>query len=301
LIAVLITVVLVAAAALAIVDTNPVGFLVVAAVALVIGVLMVIPIGGADMPVVVSLLNSLSGLAAAGTGFVIGNSALIIGGALVGAAGFILTVQMCESMNRSLFNVMFGAFTSAEQAIEVAASGDQHVRAATPDDVAIALAFAERVMIVPGYGLAVAQAQHDVGKLARILQDRGVAVDYAIHPVAGRMPGHMNVLLAEADVPYEHLLDLEDANAALARTDVALILGANDVVNPSARDDVGSPIFGMPIIEADRATTVVVVKRSLSPGYAGVDNPLFYDDRTMMFFGDAGDAVQSINAAIALL
>jgi len=297
----LITAVLLAAAAVAIVGTNPAGFLVVAVVALVIGVLMVIPIGGADMPVVVSLLNSLSGLAAAGTGFVIGNSALIIGGALVGAAGFILTVQMCESMNRSLFNVMFGAFTSAEQAMEVAASGDQHVRAATPDDVAIALAYAERVMIVPGYGLAVAQAQHDVRKLARILQDRGVAVDYAIHPVAGRMPGHMNVLLAEADVPYEHLLDLEDANSALARTDVALILGANDVVNPSARDDVGSPIFGMPIIEADRATTVVVVKRSLSPGYAGVDNPLFYDDRTMMFFGDAADAVQSINAAIALL
>jgi NAD(P) transhydrogenase subunit beta len=300
-VAVAITAGLIAASALAIVGTDSRGYLAAAVVALIIGVLMVIPIGGADMPVVVSLLNSLSGLAAAGTGFIIGNSALIIGGALVGAAGFILTVQMCESMNRSLFNVLFGAFTTADQAIAAADAGDQSVRSATPDDVAIALAYAERVMIVPGYGLAVAQAQHDVGKLARILEERGVEVDYAIHPVAGRMPGHMNVLLAEADVPYEHLLDLEDANSALARTDVALILGANDVVNPSARDDVGSPIFGMPIIEADRAKTVVVVKRSLSPGYAGVDNPLFYDDRTMMFFGDAGDAVQSINAAIALL
>ena len=301
LVALAITAAVLAASVWAVAGTAPMGYLAGAGIALVIGVLMVLPVGGADMPVVVSLLNSLSGLAAAGTGFVIGNSSLIIGGALVGAAGFILTVQMCESMNRSLWNVLFGAFSTAEQAREVAASGDQQVRSATPDDVAIAMAYAERVMIVPGYGLAVAQAQHDVAKLAKALEERGVAVDYAIHPVAGRMPGHMNVLLAEADVDYEHLLDLEDANSALARTDVALVLGANDVVNPSARDDVGSPIFGMPIIEADRATTVVVVKRSLSPGYAGVDNPLFYADGTMMLFGDAGDAVQDVTAAMAML
>jgi NAD(P) transhydrogenase subunit beta len=300
-VAVLVTAGLAAAAGVAVLGTEPVGYLAAAGIALGIGTLMVLPIGGADMPVVVSLLNSLSGLAAAGTGFVIGNSALIIGGALVGAAGFILTVQMCESMNRSLWNVLFGAFGTTEQALDVAASGDRSVRSATTDDVAIALAYAERVLIVPGYGLAVAQAQHDVAKLARALEDRGVAVDYAIHPVAGRMPGHMNVLLAEADVDYERLLDLDEANAALARADVALVLGANDVVNPSARDDVGSPIFGMPIIEADRATTVVVVKRSLSPGYAGVDNPLFYADGTMMLFGDASEVVPSVTAATSML
>ncbi len=301
LVAVLVTALLIGACVLAVAGTSPAGYLAAGAIAFTIGILMVIPIGGADMPVVVSLLNSLSGLAAAGTGFAIDNSSLIIGGALVGAAGFILTVQMCESMNRSLWNVLFGAFSTAEQAMAVAAVGDRDVRSATPDDVAIALAYAERVVIVPGYGLAVSQAQHDVAKLARALQDRGVEVDYAIHPVAGRMPGHMNVLLAEADVPYERLLDLADANSILARTDVALILGANDVVNPSARDDVGSPIFGMPIIEADRATTVVVVKRSLSPGYAGVDNPLFYAEGTMMYFGDAGEAVQAISGAMSLL
>ena len=188
----------------------------------------------------------------------------------------------------------------SDELITVAVA-EREVRSATADDVAIALAHAGRVIIVPGYGLAIARAQHDVGRLANVLQERGAEVDYAIHPVAGRMPGHMDVLLAEADVPYERLLDLEEANAALARTDVALILGANDVVNPSARDDVGSPIFGMPIIEADRAGTVVIVKRSLSPGYAGVDNPLFYADGTMMFFADAGHALQSVSAAVALL
>lgn len=300
-VAVLITLAGLTAAITALVATAPVGYVVVAAIALTIGVLMVLPVGGADMPVVVSLLNSLSGLAAAGTGFVIGNSALVIGGALVGAAGFILTVQMCEAMNRSLFNVLLGAFTSAEQALEVASTGDQPVRTATADDVAIAMAYAERVVIVPGYGLAVAQAQHEVKKLATALEDRGVEVAYAIHPVAGRMPGHMNVLLAEADVDYEHLVDLDEANTMLTHADVALVLGANDVVNPSARDDVGSPIFGMPIIEADRASTVVVVKRSLSPGYAGVDNPLFYEDTTMMFFADARDAVQEMTSALATI
>ena len=297
----LVTMLAIAAAGVAILGTEPAGYVALAVVTLVIGVLMVLPIGGADMPVVVSLLNSFSGLAAAGTGFAIGNSALIIGGSLVGSAGFILTVQMCEAMNRSLWNVLFGAFGSAEAATATDASGGRDVRRATPDDVGIALAYAQRVVIVPGYGLAVAQAQHDVRKLAQELEGRGVEVAYAIHPVAGRMPGHMNVLLAEADVPYEQLLDMEDANELLARTDVALILGANDVVNPSARDDPSSPIYGMPIVEADRATTVVVVKRSLSPGYAGIDNPLFYAEGTMMYFGDAKDAVQQITSSLNLV
>ena len=273
---------------------------VAAGVALVIGVLMVLPVGGADMPVVVSLLNSLSGLAAAGTGFAIQNSALIIGGALVGSAGFILTVQMCEAMNRSLLQVLFGAFMSPA-AVEAADTGDQTVRTATPEDVAIAVAYADRVLIVPGYGLAVAQAQHDVKKLARELEGRGVDVGYAIHPVAGRMPGHMNVLLAEADVAYEQLLDLEEANERATLTDVVLVLGANDVVNPSARDDPNSPIYGMPIVEVDRAKAVVVIKRSLAPGYAGIDNPLFYADGTMMFFGDAKEALQRITDSLSLV
>ena len=273
---------------------------VAAGVALVFGVLMVLPIGGADMPVVVSLLNSLSGLAAAGTGFAIQNSALIIGGALVGSAGFILTVQMCEAMNRSLLQVMLGAFMSPATVV-AADTGDKSVRSATPEDVAIAVAYADRVLIVPGYGLAVAQAQHDVQKLARELEARGVDVAYAIHPVAGRMPGHMNVLLAEADVAYERLLDLEEANQRATLTDVVLVLGANDVVNPSARDDPSSSIYGMPIIEVDRAKTVVVVKRSLAPGYAGIDNPLFYADGTMMFFGDAKEALQSITDSLSLV
>jgi H+-translocating NAD(P) transhydrogenase subunit beta len=268
------------------------------AVALVIGVLMVLPIGGADMPVVVSLLNSFSGLAAAGTGFAINNSALIIGGALVGSAGLILTMQMCEAMNRSLANVLFGGFGAAEGMAGVDI-GDRDVRSATPDDVAIALGYARRVVVIPGYGLAVAQAQHELSKLARDLEARGVNVEYAIHPVAGRMPGHMNVLLAEADVAYEKLIDLDEANERLPQADVALVLGANDVVNPSARDDTSSPIFGMPIIEADRAATVVVVKRSLSPGYAGIDNPLFYDQKTLMFFADARKAIADVTTALA--
>ncbi|MDX1659730.1 MAG: NAD(P)(+) transhydrogenase (Re/Si-specific) subunit beta [Nitriliruptorales bacterium] len=279
---------------------NAPAFWALAGIALLIGVLMVLPIGGADMPVVVSLLNSLSGLAAAGTGFAIGNQALVIGGALVGSTGLILTVQMCDAMNRSLVNVLFGAFGSADE-VAAGATSDQEVRRATPDDVAISMAYAERVVIIPGYGLAVAQAQHEVRKLAKELENRGVEVEYAIHPVAGRMPGHMNVLLAEADVPYEQLIDLDDANADLARTDVALVLGANDVVNPSARDDTTSPIFGMPIIEADRAKAVVVVKRSLSPGYAGVDNPLFYDDRTLMYFQDARKAIAEMTEALTLV
>jgi H+-translocating NAD(P) transhydrogenase subunit beta len=296
-----VTLVAVGAVVAALVTGTVVPYAVVAGVALVIGVLMVLPIGGADMPVVVSLLNSFSGLAAAGTGFAIGNSALIIGGALVGSAGLILTVQMCEAMNRSLWNVLFGAFGTGDDGGVPADAGDRAVRSATPEDVAIALAYAQRVLIVPGYGLAVAQAQHDVQKLARELQSRGVEVGYAIHPVAGRMPGHMNVLLAEADVPYEHLLDLDEANQRATMTDVVLVLGANDVVNPAARDDATSPIYGMPIIEADRARTVVVVKRSLSPGYAGIDNPLFYADNTMMYFGDAKEAVRALADRIAMV
>jgi H+-translocating NAD(P) transhydrogenase subunit beta len=277
-------------------DAVPAYWLVVAA-AFALGILGVTPIGGADMPVVISLLNSLSGVAAAMAGFVIQNSALIIGGALVGAAGFILTMQMSEAMNRSLGNVLFSGF-GTEGAGPVS-TGDKPVKAATPDDVAIALAYAEHVMVVPGYGMAVAQAQHAVRDLSLALEARGVDVTYAIHPVAGRMPGHMNVLLAEADVPYDQLLDLDQSNPRMAQTDVALVIGANDVVNPSARDDPSSPIYGMPILEVDKARTVIVVKRSLSPGFAGIDNPLFYLDNTMMFFADGKAAMEQALKALA--
>ncbi len=281
-----------------IVAENPTGYWVLGAIALVIGVLAVIPIGGADMPVVISLLNSFSGLAASAAGFVISNNALIIGGALVGAAGLILTVQMTEAMNRSLANVLFAGFGTGDGSGPTGVMSDRPVKRATADDAAIALAYADTVMIVPGYGLAVAQAQHAVRKLANALEDRGIKVEYAIHPVAGRMPGHMNVLLAEADVPYDQLLDLETADPQLPQTDVVLVLGANDVVNPSARDDPTSPIYGMPILNVDRATTVVVVKRSLSPGFAGIDNPLFYEDNTLMYFADAKDALEETLAAL---
>ena len=269
----------------------------VAAAALILGVLAVTPIGGADMPVVISLLNSLSGVAAAMAGFVVGNEALIIGGALVGAAGFILTMLMGEAMNRSLANVLFSGF-GTESAGPITTS-DKPVKSATPDDVAIALAYADSVMVVPGYGMAVAQAQHAVRDLATALEERGVEVNYAIHPVAGRMPGHMNVLLAEADVPYDQLLDLEQSNPKLPQTDAVLIIGANDVVNPSARDDATSPIYGMPILEVDNAQTCIVIKRSLSPGFAGIDNPLFYLDNTMMLFADGKVAVESVVTALA--
>jgi NAD(P) transhydrogenase subunit beta len=247
--------------------------------------------------VVISLLNSFSGLAAASAGFVIESTPLIIGGALVGAAGLILTFQMTEAMNRSLANVLFAGFGSDGSA-GVATMSDKPVKRATPEDAAISLGFADSVMIVPGYGLAVAQAQHAVRKLADALEERGAKVHYAIHPVAGRMPGHMNVLLAEADVPYEQLLDLEQADPQFPQTDVVLILGANDVVNPSARDDSGSPIYGMPILNVDRAGTVIVVKRSLSPGFAGIDNPLFYEDNTLMFFADAKEALEKTVTAL---
>jgi NAD(P) transhydrogenase subunit beta len=269
-----------------------------AALAVVVGVTSVMPIGGADMPVVISLLNSLSGVAAATAGFVIGNLALIVGGALVGAAGLILTFQMGEAMNRTLANVLFAGF-GGDGGTASADIGTQPVNRATPEDVAIALAYADRVIVVPGYGLAVAQAQHAVRDLARALERRGITTEYAIHPVAGRMPGHMNVLLAEADIDYEVLLDLDQSNPKFPLTDVVLVVGANDVVNPAARDDSTSPIFGMPILEVDHAATTVVIKRSLSPGFAGIDNPLFYQDSTLMLFADAKAGLDDITAALA--
>ena len=229
-------------------------------------------------------------------GFVITNQALIIGGALVGAAGLILTIQMSEAMNRSIAHVLFAGFgTEGGPAMD---AGDKPVNRASPDDVAISLAYAQTVMVVPGYGLAVAQAQHAVRELANALEARSITVEYAIHPVAGRMPGHMNVLLAEADVPYDLLLDLDHSNPKLPNTDVVLVVGANDVVNPSARDDASSPIYGMPILEVDTARAAVVVKRSLSPGFAGIDNPLFYKENTMMLFSDAKAGLEAILAAL---
>lgn len=288
----------VSAGTVAIVTGNEVAYWVAAALAAVLGVTAVLPIGGADMPVVISLLNSLSGIAAAMAGFVIENQALIVGGALVGAAGFILTVEMSVAMNRSLANVLFSGFGGGPIDEEI---GTRPVKRATADDAAIALAYAERVAIVPGYGLAVAQAQHAARDLAKALEDRGIEVYYAIHPVAGRMPGHMNVLLAEADVPYDQLMDLDQSNPRMGQTDVVLILGANDVVNPSAKTDPASPIYGMPILDVDQATTTIVVKRSLSPGFAGIDNPLFYEDGTLMYFADAKDALEQTLAAVERL
>jgi proton-translocating NAD(P)+ transhydrogenase subunit beta len=262
-------------------------FMIFMAVSLLLGILLVIPIGGADMPVVISLLNSYSGLAASAAGFVLGNMVLIISGALVGASGLILTTIMCKAMNRSLANVAFGAFggDSGGKAGKLS-TGDKPVRSTDAEGAAMVLAYAQSVVVVPGYGLAVAQAQHELRKVMDNLEERGVDVRYAIHPVAGRMPGHMNVLLAEADVPYDKLFDLDEINDDFPRTDVVLVVGANDVVNPDARDP-ESVIAGMPILDVDYAQTVIVMKRSLSPGFAGIDNPLFYMDKTMMFFGDA--------------
>jgi len=263
--------------------------------ALVLGVLLVIPIGGADMPVVVALLNSYSGLAAAATGFVINNTALIVSGTLVGAAGFILTVIMCEAMNRSLANVMLGGFGGDADAGPAADVPEgKTVNETSPDDTAIQLSYADQVIVVPGYGLAVAQAQHAVRELADLLEERGTTVKYAIHPVAGRMPGHMNVLLAEANVPYDQLFEMDEINSEFDTTDVALVIGANDVVNPAAREDESSSIYGMPILDVDNSDTVFIIKRSLSPGYSGVPNDLFYRSNTRMLFSDAKDAVNEI-------
>jgi NAD(P) transhydrogenase subunit beta len=270
--------------------------------ALLFGVLFVLPIGGADMPVVISLLNAFTGLAAAATGFVLHENVLIVSGMLVGASGTLLTMLMGKAMNRSLGNVLFGAFGQIQAGPEGAAATDgASVRSTSPDDVAVMLAYAKRVVIVPGYGLAVAQAQHDVRSLADLLEARGVDVSYAIHPVAGRMPGHMNVLLAEANVPYPQLKEMEDVNPDFPRTDVALVIGANDVVNPDARTNSGSPIYGMPILNVDQAQQVVVLKRSMNPGFAGIDNPLFLNPRTVMLFGDAKESVERLVASVKTL
>jgi NAD(P) transhydrogenase subunit beta len=266
------------------------------------GVLFVLPIGGADMPVVISLLNAFTGLAAAATGFELENNVLIVSGMLVGASGTLLTILMGRAMNRSVANVLFGAFGQLAPAAAVAgADTDGQVRSASAEDVAVMLAYANKVVFVPGYGMAVAQAQHDVRTLADLLESRGVQVSYAIHPVAGRMPGHMNVLLAEANVPYPQLKEMEEANPEFPRTDVALVIGANDVVNPDARSNSGSPIYGMPILNVDQAQQVVVLKRSMNPGFAGIENPLFLNPKTVMLFGDAKESVEKLAASVKTL
>ena len=274
-------------------------FLALTVLSFVFGILFVMPIGGADMPVVVALLNSYSGLAASAAGFVLGNNVLIIAGALVGASGLILTNIMCRAMNRSLANVLFSAFGS--QTTVAGADGDgvaKVVKEITPDDAAVLMAYSDSVVIIPGYGLAVAQAQHQARELADLLGEKGVDVKFAIHPVAGRMPGHMNVLLAEANVPYDQLHESDAVNSEMERTDVALVVGANDVVNPDARTRTDSPLYGMPIINADYAANSIVMKRSLNPGFAGTDNPLFYKDSNKMLFGDAKDSLTKIVAAL---
>jgi NAD(P) transhydrogenase subunit beta len=262
-------------------------------IALVFGVMLVIPIGGADMPTVISLLNSYAGLSAAAMGFVLNNKLLIIAGALDGSSGLILSVIMSKAMNRSFTNVLFGAFGQ----VAAAAAGAQEarpVKSASPEEAAGILAAASKVVVVPGYGMAVAQAQHKVRELYDALSKRGIDVRFAIHPVAGRMPGHMNVLLAEADVPYDRLMEMDDINGDFAQTDVSLIIGANDVTNPAAKTDKASPIYGMPVLDVEKSHTVMVIKRSMNPGFAGIDNPLYYMDQTLMLFGDAKAFVSNI-------
>ena len=268
-------------------------FPIVAVLALVFGVLLIIPIGGADMPTVISLLNSYAGLSAAAMGFVLDNKLLIIAGALDGSSGFILSVIMCRAMNRSFTNVLFGAFGQL-QAASAGTTEQRTVRSASPEEAASILEAAQSVLIVPGYGMAVAQAQHKVRELFDVLSKRGVDVKFAIHPVAGRMPGHMNVLLAEADIPYDRLKEMDEINPEFSQADVALIIGANDVTNPAARTDKTSPIYGMPILDVDKARTVMVIKRGMSPGFAGIDNDLYYMDKTMMLFGDAKSFVSDM-------
>lgn len=268
-------------------------FPVMVGVSLIFGVLLVTPIGGADMPTVISLLNSYAGFSAALLGFVLNSKVLVVAGALDGSSGFVLSVIMCKAMNRSFTNVMFGAFGQV-QASSGPVDEARTVRSASAEEAAAILAAADKVAIVPGYGMAVAQAQHKVRELFDVLTKKGVDVRFGIHPVAGRMPGHMNVLLAEADVPYDRLIEMDDMNSDLPQTDVALIIGANDVTNPAARTDAGSPIYGMPILDVDKARTVMVIKRSMNPGFAGIDNPLYYLDKTLMLFGDAKSFVGAI-------
>ena len=287
----------VAAVYLAITPAYWPAFVAIIVLSLLFGVLLIIPIGGADMPTVISLLNSYAGLSAVAMGFVLDNKLLITAGALDGSSGFILSVIMCRAMNRSFTNVLFGAFGQVQtraQAGEVKA-----VKSATSQDVADLLTNADRVVIIPGYGMAVAQAQHRVHELYEQLTRRGIDVKFAIHPVAGRMPGHMNVLLAEAEIPYESLVEMDDINPEMPQTDVCLVVGANDVVNPAARHDKGSPIFGMPIIDADKAKTVIAIKRSMNPGFAGIENELYYDDKTLMAFGDAKQVLGDVVKAVA--
>jgi H+-translocating NAD(P) transhydrogenase subunit beta len=270
--------------------------------ALLFGVMFVLPIGGADMPVVISLLNAFTGLAASATGFVLDSTLLIAAGMLVGASGTLLTLLMAKAMNRSVANVLFGAFGQVQAGGAGAREDDDRtVRATTAEDVALQLSFARRVVVVPGYGLAVAQAQHDVRQLAELLEEKGIDVSYAIHPVAGRMPGHMNVLLAEANVPYDQLKEMDEINPDFPQTDVALVIGANDVVNPAARSDPGSPIYGMPILDVDKAASVIVMKRSMAPGFAGIDNELFLDDKTTMLFGNAKDSLAKLIGSVKSL
>lgn len=266
--------------------------------AAVLGLLLVLPIGGADMPVVIALLNSYSGIAAASAGFIMNNTVLIVTGSLVGASGLILTQIMCVAMNRSLFNVLFGVMAEGSEAIDADEIYAGKVKSTSSDEVAMMLETARRVVIVPGYGMAMAQAQHAVREMANALEEMGCEVEYAIHPVAGRMPGHMNVLLAEAEVPYDKLVEMDTINPTFDQTDVAIVIGANDVTNPMAREDKGSPIYGMPILNVDKAKTVIVVKRSLSPGFAGLPNPLFAMDNTLMLYGDGKKAIVDITRAL---
>jgi NAD(P) transhydrogenase subunit beta len=275
-------------------------FYTIIALALLIGVLLVLPIGGADMPVVISLLNSYAGLASSATGFAIGNNLLIIAGALDGASGFLLSILMSKAMNRSFRNVLFGAFGAQATAGSKSAQGLE-VRSISHEDAAMRLAYARFVIVVPGYGMAVAQAQHQVRELSQLIEHQGGEVRFAIHPVAGRMPGHMNVLLAEAEIPYDKLYDMDEINGEFARADVALVIGANDVVNPAARNDPASPIYGMPILNVDQARSVMVLKRGMSPGFAGIENELFYDEKTMMLFGDAKSSLTRLVAEIKAL